>query len=105
MGLTLSQRFSLARAKYEVKRMRKEELELCCISLLKTRMAQQNSIQEHLLTQGTVMELHVDASDSPEILSEETFVELLKLQMDEADNLPDDIDDEGWEEDDLEGVY
>lgn len=107
MRLTLSQRFNLARARYELKRMRKDELEQCCISLLKTRMAQQNSIQEHLLAQGTIMELHIDASDSPEILSEHTFIELLQLQMDEPDILPQSIDDEGWEDDDddLESVY
>ena len=38
----------------------------------------------------------------PEIISEETFVELLELNVDNSDELPTDIMDTGWEDDDLE---
>jgi len=35
----------------------------------------------------------------PEIISEDTFIELLKMQ---DDNMPSDIMDEGWEIDDID---
>ena len=38
----------------------------------------------------------------PEIISEETFVELLELNVDNSEELPTDIMDTGWEDDDLE---
>ena len=38
----------------------------------------------------------------PEIISEETFVELLELNVDNSDELPSDIEDVGYEDDDLE---
>ena len=41
-------------------------------------------------------------SGLPEIISEETFVELLELNVDASDDMPTDIEDVGWEDDDLE---
>ena len=38
----------------------------------------------------------------PEIISEETFVELLELNVDNSEELPSDIEDIGYEDDDLE---
>ena len=38
----------------------------------------------------------------PEIISEETFVELLEMNIDQMDEMPTSIDDEGWENDDLD---
>jgi hypothetical protein len=38
----------------------------------------------------------------PEIISEETFCELLELSADASEEMSTDIMDEGWEDDDLE---
>jgi hypothetical protein len=38
----------------------------------------------------------------PEIMSEETFMQLLKLQMDDEEPMPTDIEDEGYEDEDLD---
>jgi hypothetical protein len=37
-----------------------------------------------------------------EIISEETFCDLLELNVDNSDEMPTDIEDVGWEDDDLE---
>ena len=37
----------------------------------------------------------------PEIISEETFVDLLQMQNDD-DDMPTDIEDTGWEDDDID---
>jgi hypothetical protein len=105
MKLNLSQRFSLARAKYEVKRFKRAELEKLCVQLLHRRMLLQNSVRSTLLDQGIVIEMDVNGSDGPEFMSEGTFMDLLKLQLDEPDLIPVDIDDEGWEELDEEIGY
>jgi hypothetical protein len=98
MKLTLSQRFNLARAKYEVKHFRRNELEQLCIHLMQKRMIQCNVIKQSLLEQGIVMDMEMNGSDGPEFISERTFTDLLKLQFDEPDLIPCDIDDEGWED-------
>ena len=41
-------------------------------------------------------------SGMPEIISEQTFVELLEMNITAEDEMPVSIDDEGWENDDLE---
>ena len=105
MKLNLSQRFSLARAKYEVNRCKRAELEALCIQLLQRRMYMHNTIRESLLDRGIVVDLDINASDGPEIMSEATFMDLLKLQLDEPDLIPVDIDDEGWETMDEEIDY
>ena len=38
----------------------------------------------------------------PEIISEDTFIELLEMNIEASDALPTSIDDEGWENDDLD---
>lgn len=38
----------------------------------------------------------------PEIISEQTFGELLELNIDNSEEMPTDIMDIGWEEDDLD---
>ena len=38
----------------------------------------------------------------PEIISEETFINLLQLQSESEDTMPTDINDIGWEDDDLD---
>ena len=105
MKLNLSQRFSLARAKYEVKRFKRAELEMLCVQLLQRRMIMHNSIRASLLEQGIVIEMDMNGSDGPEFMSESTFTDLLKLQLDEPDLIPVDIDDEGWETMDEEIDY
>jgi len=80
--LSVEQRFALTRARYEVQRMSRPALEKTALRLLKSRMEQQTGL--------------------PEILSEDTFVELLELNVDNSEELPRDIEDMGWEDDDLE---
>ena len=41
-------------------------------------------------------------SGFPEIISEQTFCELLELNVDNSEEMPTDIMDIGWEDDDLE---
>ncbi len=41
-------------------------------------------------------------SGLPEIISEQTFIELLELNVDNSEEMSTDIMDTGWEDDDLE---
>lgn len=100
--LTIEQRFALTRARYEVTRMSRPALEKTALRLLKSRMEQKNGVQETLMSNGIVFKIDEQQSGLPEIISEETFCELLKLNVENSEELPTDIMDEGWEDDDLE---
>ena len=100
--LTIEQRFALTRARYEVTRMSRPALEKTALRLLKTRMEQKNGVQRTLQANGIIFKIDEQQSGLPEIISEETFVELLQLQAESDDDLPTSIYDEGWENDDLD---
>ncbi len=100
--LTIEQRFALTRARYEVTRMSRPALEKTALRLLKSRMEQKNGVQETLMASGIVFKIDEQQSGLPEIISEETFCELLELSNDAVEEMSTDIMDEGWEDDDLE---
>ena len=97
--LTVEQRFALSRARYEVTRMSRPALEKTALRLLKSRMEQKNGIQNTLLSNGIVFKIDEQQGGLPEIISEQTFIDL--LQMQDEDSLPSDIMDTGWEDEDL----
>ena len=100
--LSIEQRFALQRARYEVSRMSRPALEKTALRLLKSRMEQKNGVQSTLMSNGIMFKIEEQQSGLPEIISEETFVELLELNVDASDDMPTDIEDVGWEDDDLE---
>ena len=99
--LTIEQRFALTRARYEVERMSRPALEKTTLRLLKSRMEQKNGIQNTLRKNGIMFKVDELQNGLPEIISEETFVDLLKMADDDG-AMPTDIMDEGFEADDLE---
>ena len=101
-SLTIEQRFALQRARYEVTRMSRPALEKTALRLLKSRMEQKNGVQQTLMSNGIMFKIEEQQSGMPEIISEETFCELLELNVDNSDEMPTDIEDVGWEDDDLE---
>ena len=100
--LSIEQRFALSRARYEVKRMSRPALEKTALRLLKSRMEQKNGVQQTLMANGIMFKIDEQQAGLPEIISEETFVELLELNVDNSEEMPTDIYDTGWEDDDLE---
>ena len=100
--LSIEQRFALSRARYEVKRMSRPALEKTALRLLKSRMEQKNGVQHTLMANGIMFKIDEQQSGMPEIISEETFIELLEMNVDGSDDMPTDIMDTGWEDDDLE---
>ena len=62
-------------------------------------MEQKNGIQNTLLSNGIVFKIDEQQGGLPEIISEQTFIDL--LQMQDEDSLPSDIMDTGWEDEDL----
>ena len=100
--LTIEQRFALQRARYEVSRMSRHALEKTALRLLKSRMEQKNGVQMTLAQNGIMFKIEEQQAGLPEIISEETFITLLELNSDDMDALPETIDDEGWESEDLE---
>ena len=104
MNLNLSQRFNLARARYEIKRMNRAELEKACLYQLRHRMLEKNAIKSSLLEQQIVAPMTVIATHGPEFMSEETFTDLLKLNSNDMEEIIPDIDDEGWEDYDEDGL-
>ena len=100
--LSIEQRFALSRARYEVKRMSRPALEKTALRLLKSRMEQKNGVQQTLMQNGIMFKIDEQQAGLPEIISEETFVELLELNVDNSEEMPTDIYDTGWEDDDLE---
>lgn len=99
--LTIEQRFALQRARYEVSRMSRHELERTAVKLLKTRMQQKNGVQTMLMQNGVMFKIEEKQDGLPEIISEDTFIELLQMQA-EDDTMPTDIMDPGWEDDDID---
>ena len=97
--LSLEQRFALSRARYEVSRMSRPVLEKTALRLLRTRMEQQNGVQSTLAKNGIMCKIDAVQNGLPEIISEETFVDLLKMA---DDQMPSSIDDIGYEHDDLD---
>ena len=97
--LTIEQRFALTRARYEVSRMSRHSLEKTALRLLKSRMEQKNGVQRTLMQNGIMFKIEEQQAGLPEIISEDTFMELLMMQ---DDDLPTSIDDEGFEHDDLD---
>lgn len=98
--LTIEQRFALTRARYEVGKMSRPALEKVALRLLKTRMEQKNGIQNMLMQNGILFKIEEHQAGLPEIISEQTFIDLLELQEDDV--MPTDIMDKGWEDDDLD---
>ena len=99
--LTIEQRFALQRARYEASRMSRPALEKTVVRLLRSRMEQKNGVQQMLMTNGILFKVEELQNGLPEIISEETFVELLTMQN-EDDDMPVDIEDTGWEDDDID---
>jgi len=65
-------------------------------------MEQKNGVQHTLMSNGIMFKIEEQQSGMPEIISEQTFVELLEMNTSVEDEMPTSIDDEGWENDDLE---
>ena len=97
--LSIEQRFALTRARYEVSRMSRPALEKTALRLLKSRMEQKNGVQQTLMANGIMFKIDEQQSGLPEIISEDTFMELLMMS---DDDLPTNIEDEGFENDDLD---
>ena len=97
--LSIEQRFALTRARYEVSRMSRPALEKTALRLLKSRMEQKNGVQQTLMANGIMFKIDEQQSGLPEIISEDTFMELLMMQ---DDDLPTSIDDESYENEDLD---
>ena len=97
--LTVEQRFALTRARYEVSRMSRPALEKTALRLLKSRMEQKNGVQSTLMANGIMFKIEEQQAGMPEIISEDTFIELLMMQ---DEDLPLSIDDEGYENEDLD---
>tara|TARA_B100002052_G_C15851997_1_gene585540 strand:+ start:168 stop:506 length:339 start_codon:yes stop_codon:yes gene_type:complete len=100
--LTIEQRFALSRARYEMAKMSRPALELTALRLLKSRMEQKNGIQQTLMQNGIVFKVDEITNGMPEIISEETFMDLLIMNSAEDDEMPTDIEDAGYEFDDLD---
>ena len=98
-ALTIEQRFALTRARYEVSRMSRPALEKTALRLLKSRMELKNGTQNTLMANGIMFKIDEQQSGLPEIISEETFMELL---MRSDDDMPTNIDDQEYENDDLD---
>ena len=98
--LTIEQRFALTRARYEVSKMSRPALEKTALRLLKSRMEQKNGVQRTLMANGIMFKIEEQQAGLPEIISEETFVDLLQLAED--DEMPTSIDEQEYENDDLD---
>ena len=97
--LTIEQRFALQRARYEASRMSRPALEKTVIRLLRSRMEQKNGVQQMLMTNGILFKVDEIQHGLPEIISEETFVDLLSMS---EDSMPTNIEDVGYEDDDID---
>ena len=82
--------------------MSRPALEKTTLRLLKTRMEQKNGVQNMLRQNGILFKIDEQQGPLPEVLSEQTFIELLELSADDQDTMPTDIMDKGWEDDDLD---
>tara|TARA_E500000318_G_C3495001_1_gene186000 strand:- start:494 stop:700 length:207 start_codon:yes stop_codon:yes gene_type:complete len=61
-------------------------------------MEQKNGVQETLAANGIIFKIDEQQGGLPEIISEETFMDLLTL----TDELPTTIDEDDYENDDLD---
>jgi len=62
-------------------------------------MEQKNGVQRTLMANGIMFKIEEQQAGLPEIISEDTFMELLMMA---DDDLPTSIDDEGFENEDLD---
>jgi hypothetical protein len=62
-------------------------------------MEQKNGVQQTLMANGIMFKIDEQQSGLPEIISEDTFMELLMMQ---DDTMPTSIDDEDYENEDLD---
>ena len=62
-------------------------------------MEQKNGVQETLRANGIMFKIDEHQHGLPEIISEETFIDILKMQ---DDDLPTSIHDDEYENDDLD---
>lgn len=74
-------------------------MERTALRLLKSRMEQKNGVQRTLMANGIMFKIDEQQEGLPEIISEETFMDLLMMQ---DDDMPTSIEDEGYENDDLD---
>ena len=72
--------------------MSRPALEKTALRLLKSRMEQKNGVQRILMQNGIMFKIDEQQAGLPEIISEETFVELLTMADD--DEIPTSIDDQ-----------
>jgi hypothetical protein len=79
--------------------MSRPALEKTALRLLKSRMEQKNGVQHTLMQNGIMFKIEEQQAGLPEIISEDTFMELLMMS---DDDLPTSIEDEGYENDDLD---
>ena len=100
--LSIEQRFALTRARYEVSRMSRPALEKTALRLLRARMEQKNGVQNTLRNSGILFKIDERQEGLPEIISEETFVQLLEMNIEGEEAMPQSIDDIGWENEDLD---
>jgi len=63
-------------------------------------MEQKNGVQQTLMANGIMFKIDEQQAGLPEIISEDTFMELLMMQDD--DTMPTSIDDEDYENEDLD---
>lgn len=80
--------------------MSRPALERTALRLLKSRMEQKNGVQRTLMQNGIMFKIDEQQAGLPEIISEETFVELLTMTDD--DSMPTSIDEQEYENDDLD---
>ena len=59
-------------------RMSRPALEKTALRLLKSRMEQKNGVQQTLMANGIMFKIDEQQAGLPEIISEETFVELAR---------------------------
>jgi len=79
--------------------MSRPALEKTALRLLKSRMELKNGTQNTLMQNGIMFKIDEMQSGLPEIISEETFMELL-IRAD--DDMPTSIDEQEYENDDLD---
>lgn len=61
-----------------------------------------SNIQSMLMDNGIIFKIDEVSGGLPEIISEDTFCELLIMNSEEEDEMPTDINDPGYEFDDLD---
>ena len=80
--------------------MSRPALEKTALRLLKSRMELKNGVQNTLRSNGIMFKIDEQQTALPEIISEQTFIDI--LMMNEDDSMPTSIDDQAYENDDLD---